>query len=121
MVVDKSAKQVVSRSYSVHIACEVQVDVLHRNDLSVSAASRTALDTKNRAKRRLSQSENSFLAYLVHRLSQTNGNSGLALSCRSRVYSGNKNKLTVRIIFSFSIKRLRKLSLVVTIRLIVLL
>ena len=50
MVVDKGAEQVVSRSYSVHISCEVQIDVFHRNDLSVSAASRTALDTKNRAK-----------------------------------------------------------------------
>ena len=42
--------QVVSRSYSVHISCEVQINVFHRNDLSVSTASRTALDTKNRAK-----------------------------------------------------------------------
>ena len=49
MVVDYSAEQVVCGSNRVHIAGEVQVDILHGHNLRIPAAGRTALDAEYRA------------------------------------------------------------------------
>ena len=65
-VIGDSAKQVISRRDSVHIACEVEVDILHRNDLSIAAACCAALDTENGAQRRLTKGKDSFFAYFRH-------------------------------------------------------
>ena len=55
-------QQVVGRADGVEVAGEVQVDVLHGNDLGVAAAGRTALDAEHRAERRLAQRHDHVLA-----------------------------------------------------------
>ncbi len=49
MVVDHGAAEVVSGSNRVHISREMEVDVLHRKYLSVSAAGSSSLDSENRS------------------------------------------------------------------------
>ena len=48
VVVQNGTQQVVGSGDGVHIAGEVQVDVLHRNDLCIAAAGSTALDAEYR-------------------------------------------------------------------------
>ena len=48
MVVQHRTEQIIGCGDGVHIACKVQVDVLHRNNLRIATASSTALDTENR-------------------------------------------------------------------------
>ena len=120
-VVDKRTEQVVRRSYSVHIACKMEIYVLHRDYLCVSAACCAALDTENRSERRLSQGENGVFADNVHRFMQTYRNSGLALTCGSGVDSCDEYQLAIRLILSLLIKTLGEFSLIVTVWLILLL
>jgi len=49
MRVDHRREQVVRRRDRVQIAGEVEVQVLHRHDLRVTASRRSALDTEHRA------------------------------------------------------------------------
>ena len=54
MVVQKRRQQIVGRCDRMKIAGKMQVQILHRHDLGVTAACRAALDAKARSKRRLS-------------------------------------------------------------------
>ena len=49
VVVEHGREEVVGRADSMEVAREVQIDILHGNHLSVTAASSTALDAKDRA------------------------------------------------------------------------
>ena len=53
VVVDHRGEQVVRRRDGVEVAGEVQVELLHRQDLAVAAAGGAALDAERRAHRRL--------------------------------------------------------------------
>ena len=97
MVVEHGAEQVVRRGDGVHIAGEVQVDVLHRDNLCVAAAGCAALDAEYRAEGRLAQGDHGLLAHLCERFAQTYGRGGLALAGRSRVDGGDEHELAVRI------------------------
>ena len=94
MSVEHGGKQVVSRTDGMKVAREVQVDVFHRNDLGIAAAGSTALDAENRAKRRLAQSDDGFLALPGKRITQTNGGRGLALACSGGVDGRDQNQFS---------------------------
>ena len=47
--VDRGSNQVVRGAHGVDVAREVQIEVLHRHDLRIAAAGRSALDAKRRA------------------------------------------------------------------------
>jgi hypothetical protein len=55
------AQQIISRSDRVEIPREVQVYVLHRNNLGISAARRAAFYPENRTERRLSEGDNRLM------------------------------------------------------------
>ncbi len=57
VAVDHGREQVVGRADGVDVAGEVQVEVLHREQLRVAAAGRAALDAEDRAERRLAEGE----------------------------------------------------------------
>ena len=57
MIVNHRREQVVRRGYRVDVARKVQVDVLHRRNLSVTAACRAALYAEHRTQRRLAERE----------------------------------------------------------------
>ena len=61
VVVDQRREQIVRRGDGVEVAGEVEVDVLHRDDLGVAAAGRAALHAEARAERRLAQAHIAFL------------------------------------------------------------
>ena len=52
-VVEERAGEVVRRADGVDVAGQVEVEVLHRDDLAVAAAGRAALDPEDRPERRL--------------------------------------------------------------------
>ena len=55
--VDERGEEIVRRRDRVQVAGEVEVQVLHRDDLRVAAARRAALHAEDRAERRLAQAE----------------------------------------------------------------
>ena len=92
-VVEHGRDEVVGRADGVEVTGEVQVDVLHGNDLGIAAAGGAALDAKHGAEGRLAQAEHRLAARKVHGISQTDGGRGLALACRRRVDGRNEDKL----------------------------
>ena len=82
--VDERREQVVRRRDRVHVAGEVEVDVLHRHDLRVAAARRAALDPEHRPERRLPQRENRAPADLAEPLRQRDRGRRLPLARRRR-------------------------------------
>ena len=95
MVVDHRCQEVVCRADRVEIACEVEVDVLHGNDLSVSAAGSAALDTEDRSEGGLAQSDHYLLAELLQAVSESDCRRCLSFSCRCGVHRCHKDQLAV--------------------------
>ena len=62
VVIQHSRKQIIGSADGVKVAREVEVDVLHRNNLGIAAAGSAALYTENRSERRLSQRNAYILA-----------------------------------------------------------
>ena len=116
MVIEECAEEVVCGCDSVHITREVEVDILHRNYLSISAACCAALDSENRSERGFTECEDCLFANLSHSLGKTNRNGRLALACGGRIYSCNKDKLAVGVIPCLCEKLLGKLCFIVSVR-----
>ena len=93
VVVKHRGDEVVRSTDGMEVAGEVQVDVLHGNDLGVTAASGTALDAEHGAQRRLTQAQHRGLADLAQGVMQTHRRGGLALASRRRVDSRDKDEL----------------------------
>ena len=84
VAVDHGGEQVVGRADGVDVAGEVQVEVLHREELRVAAAGGAALDAEDRAEGGLAQGEHRVHADGVHRLGEADGGDRLALAQRRR-------------------------------------
>ena len=98
MGVDHGGEQVVGRADRVDVAGEVEVDVLHRDDLRVPAAGGAALDAEDRAERRLAKGEHRIHAENVHRLGEPDSGDGLALAQRRRCDGGHVDDLAVGLV-----------------------
>ena len=98
MVVNHRAQQVVCRTDGVDVTGEMQVDILHWDNLCIAAACSTALDAEYRTQGRLTQGNDGAFAHLVQCLTQTNGCGGLAFTCRSRVDCGYQNQAAIRLV-----------------------
>jgi hypothetical protein len=70
VVVDQGGEQVVGQRDGREVAGEVEVDVLHRHDLRVTAAGGAALHAEHRAERRLAQADDRLLADVVQGIAQ---------------------------------------------------
>ena len=95
MVVEHCRKQIVCSADCVHIACEMQIDILHRHNLRITAAGCAAFYAENRAERRLAQSDYGIFADCRQCVAEAYRNGGFALARRSRIYRRNKNQLAV--------------------------
>ena len=115
MVIEHSSQQVVGSTDGVEVTGEVQVDVLHGDDLCVAAAGSAALDAEHGAQGGLTQSDHNVLADLAHTVSQTNSGSGLALTGGGGVDSGNQNQLAVGLVSQLGQDVVVNLSLVVAV------
>ena len=96
MVVQTSCNQVVGNADGVHIAGEVQIDVLHRYDLCVAATSRAALNAEYRTERWFAQRRENILTQLVQRIRQSDSCRRLALARRGRRDRSHQHQLAVR-------------------------
>ena len=65
IIVQKSGNHIVGGGDGVEVSGEVEIDLLHWEDLSISAAGCAALHSEAGAERRLAKSENSLLADFV--------------------------------------------------------
>ena len=84
VAVDHGGEQVVGRADGVDVAGEVQVEVLHREELRVAAAGGAALDAEDRAEGGLTQGQHGVHADRVHALREADGRDRLALAQRRR-------------------------------------
>ena len=92
--VDHRSQQIVCRSDCVEVTGEVQVDVLHGNDLGITAACSAALDAEDGAQGRLAQCHDDVLVQTGKGVCQTDGGSGLTLAGGSGIDRGYQDELS---------------------------
>jgi len=97
VVVDQSRQQVMSRRNGMEVTGEVQVDVFHRNDLSITTTSGTALNTEARTQRRFAQRDHRLLADAVQAITEANRGRRLTFTRRGRGNGGHQDQFTVRL------------------------
>ena len=95
VVVDQRREQIVRGGDGVEVAGEMQVHVLHRHDLRIAAAGRTALDAEIRPERGLADADDRLLADAVQAVAEADGGGGLAFAGRRRVDRGDQDQLAV--------------------------
>ena len=91
----------------MEIAGEMEVDVLHRQDLRVAAAGGAALDAEAGAEAGFAQGDHGFGADAVQRVAEADGGGGLALAGRGWGDAGDQDQGAVR----FGIHRTDKIPL----------
>ena len=93
MVVNHCGQQVVGRGHGVEVAGQVQVQLLHGDNLRVATTCGTALDAEGRAHCGLTQSQRSLAAGLCEALCEGDGGRGLAFAKRGRGHRSHHNVL----------------------------
>ena len=93
VVVEHGGDEVVGSADGVEVAGEVQVDVLHGDDLGIAAAGSAALDAEHGAQGRLAQAEHRLAAGEVHGVGEADGRGGLALARGRGVDGGDEDEL----------------------------
>ena len=77
VIVEERRGEVVCCADGVHITGEVQVELLHRNHLTVAATCSAALDAEDWSETWLSNRDGGAVANLVEALRESNGGGGL--------------------------------------------
>src|SRR5258706_6932226 len=95
VVVDECSEQVVRDADGVEIAGEVEVDVLHRGDLRMTATGAAALHAKAWAERRLAHADHGLLADRVQCVAETHRGRGLTFARGRRPDRGDKDQFAV--------------------------
>ena len=98
VIVDQRGQQVVREPDGAEIPGEVQIDVLHRDDLSETAARRAALHAEHRSEARLAQADDRLLADLVQGIAQSDRGRGLAFAGGRRAQRRHQNQLAVGLV-----------------------
>src|SRR6266508_4444691 len=84
-------------SNGMNVACEMQVEIFHWDNLRIATACRATFDTERWSLRRLANDGNHALAKMRTKcLTQTNSCGGLAFPEGSRGDGGNVNVFAVR-------------------------
>ena len=94
--VEGGREEVVRRLHGVEVAVEMEVDLLHRDDLGVPAAVAAPFDPEDRSHRRLAEAEHHVLADPAHPLGERDRRRGLALARLRRRDRGRDHELAVR-------------------------
>ena len=95
MVVDHGGKQIVRRADRMEIAGEVQVDILHRNDLRIASARRAALDAEHGTETRLTQSGDRAFSETGKRVRKPDRGGRFAFARGGRRDRGDKDQFAV--------------------------
>ncbi len=94
--IDGRGQQVVGCRDGVNIACQVQVEIFHGNNLAVAAAGCAALDAKSRALRGLADAGEHVLAQVsAERFTQANHGGAFALAQGGRGDGGHIDVLAI--------------------------
>ena len=97
VVVDERRREVVRGADRVHVAGQVEVEVLHRDDLAVAAAGRAALDPEHRPEARLADRHRGPAADPVEALGEPDHGRALAFPERGRRHAGHHDVLAARV------------------------
>ena len=95
--IEHRRQKVVRARNGVEVAREVEVDVLHGDDLRVAAARRAAFHPEHGSERRLADAERGVLADLAERLRHADRDRRLALARRRRIDSGHQHQAASRL------------------------
>ena len=95
-VVEERAGEVVRGTDGVHVAGQVEVEVLHRDDLAVAAAGRATLDPEHRPERGLPDVHRGPFADVVEALGEPDRRGRLAFAERRRGDRGDDDVLAAR-------------------------
>ena len=95
VIVQEGSNHVVGLSDGMEVACEMEVDLIHRQYLCITATGSTTLHTEARTERRFAQCYNSLLSNLLHTEGETHGYGGLTITSLGRTDSGNEDKMMV--------------------------
>ncbi len=94
--IDGGRQKIIRRGDGVNVAGEMEIELLHRNDLAVAAARRAALDAERRALAGLANAREHFLPQMrAQRLAEADGGGGLALAQRSGRDRGHHDVFSV--------------------------
>ena len=115
MVVQHGCQQVVGCANGVHVACKVEVDVLHGNDLGISAAGGTALQTEDRSEGWLPKCNDGVFPEFTECVTDAHRGGGLSLTGRGGVDGGDKNQFGRIALFRLVQQRVVDLGLVFSI------
>ena len=118
---EECGEKIVRGSDRVDVAGEVEVHVLHGDDLRVAAAGRAALDPENRAERRLAQAEHGVLADVPEPLRQRDRGRRLALAGLRGRDRGDVDELAVGLVAQAVEDGERDLGLVAAVRVVLVL
>ena len=77
----------------MEVACEVQVNLVHRQHLSSASSAGTALQSEHRSERRLTKSADGVLSDMVQSECQSDGHGGLSDSSLCRRYGSHKDEV----------------------------
>ncbi len=114
VIVDQRREQVVGERDRREVASEVEIDVLHRDDLCIAATGRTALHAEYRAERRFAQANDRLLANAVERIAEADRHRRLAFARGRRGNRGDQNQFAVPTAVEMGAIVERNLRLVVT-------
>ena len=98
VVVDERGQQVVGQPDRTEVAGEVQVDVLHRDDLGVATTGRAALHAEDRPEGGLAQADDGPLADHLQSVRQSDARGRLALARRGRADGRDQDELRVGVV-----------------------
>ena len=99
------------------ITRKVEIQVLHRHDLGITAARRTALDTEARSERRLTQGNDSLFPQSGKSLPKSHGDRSLPLPSRGGIDRRHQNQPPFRVLFELLYVFFRKLRLIFAVNL----
>ncbi len=95
VIVDCRREQVVGGGDRVEVTGEVEVQLVHRDDLRIAAAGSSALDAEARSQGRLAQGEDCVLSDRGERIGKTDADRSLPFACRRRVDGRHQNQMSV--------------------------
>ena len=95
VVVQHGSQQIVGGTDGVEITGEMEIDVLHGDNLGIAASGCSALDAENRTERGLTKRDDRILADLAQTVGKTDRSSGFTFTGWSRSDGGDENKLSL--------------------------
>ena len=90
VIVQHCRQQIMRRANSVHVSCEVKINIFHRQNLRTPPASCTAFHPKNRAHGWFSDCSDSFFSNAAESLSKSYSSCRFPFTSRSWSDGGDK-------------------------------